>query len=112
MLVVSKYMVPKGYLGLTLYPFIILKYRELKGNAVLVNHERIHLKQQKELLVIGFYIWYVLEFLIRLWQCNSWEIAYRNITFEREAYYNETDSNYIRHRGFWSFLKYLRANGV
>ena len=65
MILISKYLVPKGYTGLTIYPFVFLKYRRLKADMTLINHERIHLRQQLELLVIPFYIIYVSEFLIR-----------------------------------------------
>ena len=35
-------------------------------NAQEVNHELIHAEQQKELLYIPFFIWYVLEWLALL----------------------------------------------
>jgi len=106
MIVVSKYIIPKRYLGLTIWPFIFLKNRLLKEDVVLINHERIHIRQQIELLVLPFFILYVLEFVIRLFQYRSWHLAYRNISFEREAYINENDLNYLKSRPFWSFTTY------
>ncbi len=100
-------MVPKGYTGLTLYPFVFVKYAHLKHNIVFVNHERIHLKQQLELLIFPFLLWYGLEFLVRYVHCRNWHQAYRNISFEREAYQNEHNLEYLNKRPFWSFLKYL-----
>ncbi|MCB4799432.1 hypothetical protein [Neotamlana laminarinivorans] len=110
MIFVSKYLVPNGYLGLTLFPFVFLKKKELKQDAVFINHERIHLKQQLELLVIPFYFWYVIEFVFRLFQYKKWHLAYRNISFEREAYLQEKKLEYIKNRPFWAFLKYLRRH--
>jgi len=110
MIFVSKYLVPKGYLGLAFYPFVFLKSNDLKINTILVNHENIHLKQQLELLVLPFYLVYFIEFLFRLFQYKNWYLAYRNISFEREAYTNERRLDYLNHRLFWSFLKYLRLN--
>ncbi len=75
-----------------------------------MNHERIHLRQQIELLVVPFYVWYGLEFLLRLLQYRNRRKAYYNISFEREAYGNEKDLNYLKQRSFWNFLKYLRIN--
>lgn len=112
MIFISKHLVPKGYLGLAIFPFIILKTKALRLDAVLMNHERIHLKQQLELLVIPFFIWYGVEFLIRLVMCKNWKSAYRNISFEREAYTKESNLNYLNERKFWSFLKYLRAHEI
>lgn len=105
-ILVSKYIVPKGYLGITLFPFIFFRYKNLKHNRVLVNHEKIHLRQQLELLVLFFYILYVIEFLVRFIQNKKWHLAYRNISFEQEAYRNEKDFNYLKKRSFLGFIKY------
>ena len=66
MVFISKYLVPKGYSGITLYPFVFLKTKTMKHDTVLLNHEKIHLKQQLELLILPFYLWYVLEFVFVL----------------------------------------------
>ncbi|MEP3836457.1 MAG: hypothetical protein ABJM36_02365 [Algibacter sp.] len=112
MIFISKYLVPKGYTGMTVYPFVFLKSADLKTNLVLINHEKIHLKQQVELLIIPFYVFYILEFLIRLLQYRNWQKAYRNISFEREAYCNQFNLEYISGRSIWSFLKYLRHHDI
>lgn len=67
-------------------------------DKVMLNHERIHTAQMKELGYIFFYIWYVLEWLVRLFQYRDSYKAYRNIRFEREAYENERDLNYLKRR--------------
>ncbi|SER04322.1 hypothetical protein SAMN05421824_2874 [Hyunsoonleella jejuensis] len=107
MILVVKYLVPKGYMGISIFPFIFLSTAASKSSRVLINHEKIHLKQQLELLVLPFYIWYMLEFLIRFAYYQNWERAYRNISFEREAYDKEHDLSYLSRRKFWSFLNYL-----
>lgn len=99
---------PKGYAGMTIFPFMFLKYKNLKRNKVLVNHEKIHLKQQIELLVFPFFMVYCLEFLVRLLQYRNWKQAYRNISFEREAYEKERDLEYLDSRPFWSFMVYFK----
>lgn len=99
---------PRGYIGMTVFPFMFLKTKALKGDDVLINHEKIHLKQQLELLIILFFVLYTLEFLFRLLQYKNWHLAYRNISFEREAYLNEKDLNYLKKRSFWSFVKYFK----
>ena len=107
MILISKYIVPKGYTGLAIFPFVFLKHQSLKMDNILINHEKIHLRQQMELLIIPFYCVYVIEFLIRLLIYRKWKTAYRNISFEREAYSNEKDLNYLKSRPFWKFLGYL-----
>lgn len=107
MIVISKYLVPKGYLGMALFPFLFIKCSDLKSNAVFLNHEKIHFKQQLELLVIPFYLFYFLEFVFRLLQYQNWQKAYLNISFEREAYSNQKDLDYLKSRSCYRFLKYL-----
>ncbi len=105
--VVSKYLTPKGFRGITFFPFVFLSDKKDKANPIFLNHEKIHLRQQIELLVIPFFIWYGFEFLIRLIQFKSWREAYYNICFEREAYKKEKDLSYLKQRSFWNFLKYI-----
>ncbi|WP_459212510.1 hypothetical protein [Aquimarina rhabdastrellae] len=106
-IVVSKYLIGRKFVGLALWPFIIVKSHRLKEDTTFVNHEEIHLTQQRELLVLPFYIWYGIEYLIRLIQYRDANRAYRNISFEREAYCNEDDLFYLKYRKMWSFLRYL-----
>ncbi|MFH6963754.1 hypothetical protein ACHRVK_15385 [Flavobacterium plurextorum] len=107
-LIVSKYLIPKGYRGMAVFPFVLMKYDFDKANGVFVNHEKIHLRQQVELLIIPFFIWYVFEFLFRLIQYKNKDLAYRNISFEREAYSNEKNLNYLKNRSFFRFLNYIK----
>jgi len=106
-LVVSRYLFRRGFSGIALWPFVLIKHKNLKWDLVFLNHERIHLRQQIELLVVVFYLWYVVEYLFRLIQYKNQYMAYRNISFEREAYANEKDLQYQQRRSFWNFLKYL-----
>jgi hypothetical protein len=105
--IVAKYLIPKGYRGLTLFPFVFIKYRFDSDNKVLLNHEKIHLRQQLELLVLPFFVCYFLEYAIRLLQYKNANLAYRNISFEREAYANELHLDYLKTRPFFRFLNYL-----
>ena len=107
MVLISKFAIPKGYIGLTVFPFIFLKYEHLKSDTILMNHERIHLRQQLEFLILPFFLIYTTEFLIRLIVLRNWKRAYRSISFEKEAYANERNLTYLKSRPFWSFLTYL-----
>ena len=107
MILIAKYLIPKGFVGITLFPFIFLKKKDLKDDKVLVNHEKIHLKQQAELLLIFFYIFYSLEWILKFLRHKNGYLAYKNLSFEREAYQNENNFNYIKNRKFWAFIKYF-----
>ncbi|PRY31094.1 hypothetical protein CLV58_12357 [Spirosoma oryzae] len=90
---------------MALFPFILV--RQPNPGPILVNHERIHLRQQAELGVLPFYLWYLTEYLIRRIQYRDHYEAYRNISFEREAFANETNLTYLRTRRWWTFLSYV-----
>ncbi|WBV61443.1 hypothetical protein PFY12_04800 [Chryseobacterium camelliae] len=93
--------------GITLFPFIFIRKSEDRENKILINHEKIHLKQQMELLVIFFYIFYVIEYYYWLIKLKNKHLAYRRISFEREAYIHESDLGYLQKRKFWGFWKYI-----
>ena len=74
-----------------------------------VNHERIHTQQQKELLYIPFYILYILEWIFRLIQYRNQQDAYMNISFEREAYKHGHELDYLQQRKRYSWIKFIKS---
>lgn len=95
--------------GMALFPFILIKNAALKKNQQILNHEKIHLYQQMELLIIPFYVLYLLNYLINLALYFDHDKAYRNIVFEREAYANDSRPDYLRRRPLGEWLKYFRS---
>ena len=95
--------------GMALFPFILVKNHDLKLNKAIINHEKIHLRQQLELLLIPFYILYLLNYLLNLLYYMQHDKAYLNIVFEREAYVNERNLTYLKRRRFWSWLRYFSS---
>lgn len=106
-IVFNKFFVPKNASAIALFPFVFIKHPSYKHNKQLMNHEAIHHRQQIEMLVVPFYIWYLLEFLWRFWQYKNWYTAYKNISFEREAFFYDSDFNYLNKRKFWGFWRFL-----
>ncbi|MGI9650595.1 hypothetical protein [Chryseobacterium sp. RLHN22] len=94
--------------GITLFPFIFIKNPEDKKNRVLINHEKIHIRQQLELLIIFFYILYVVEYYYHFFRLKNAYQAYKSISFEREAYAMERDLNYLQKRKFWGFRRFFK----
>ncbi len=86
---------------------MVVKHDSLKEDIVFLNHESIHLRQQAELLIVFFYLWYGFEFLFRWIQFKNRHKAYRNISFEREAYHYEDELGYLKKRSAYGFLKFL-----
>lgn len=133
-IVVFNRLIPfKGYLAITLYPFIFVRKATAdRYSTVGNNHEHIHAEQQKELLPVGValaliaylsglglwallflpvFLWlYVAEWLCKLYRYKSSKKAYCNISFEREAYQNEKDLAYISSRRHFIWFKYIFHN--
>jgi len=93
--------------GMALFPFVLIRKRELNENKIFINHERIHLRQQIEMLILPFYFFYLLNYCINRFKYKNHDQAYRNICFEREAYKNESNLSYLSLRKLYSWLKYL-----
>ena len=89
--------------GITLFPFIFIRG---EGNEQLIRHESIHIAQYAETLVLGFLVLYLYDFLLGLYKYRNFNDAYRSIRFEREAYGNEHDENYLEMRQNFAWLKY------
>lgn len=93
----------KGFAAINLSGILFVR----KGVTVseeMINHEVIHTAQMKEMLYVFFYLWYVLEWVVRLFMKGN---AYRNISFEREAYDNAKNMNYLNIRKHYNWRKYI-----
>jgi len=123
----------KGFMAITIWPFIFVKKKEWNWyDATARRHEGIHFRQQIEthivalilavlLAAVGLFSWwwvlvsplvyfalYGLEYIVR-WICYGFDTreAYRNISFEQEAFLNENDLSYPYERKLYSFVRYL-----
>lgn len=94
--------------GMALFPFILIKDKSDAANQRLLNHERIHLRQQLEMLVLPFYVFYLGEYAWHRLRGLPHKAAYFAISFEKEAYDREYDFGYLRRRAFWGFWPYLK----
>lgn len=63
--------------------------------------------RKKEMLIFLFLILYIIEFIIKLCIYRNWNKAYRNISFELEAYTNQNNIEYIKTRKNYNWIKYL-----
>ena len=93
-----------GYKAINLFGILFVR-EGAKISEQDLNHESIHTVQMKEMLYIFFYIWYIVEWVIRLFKKGN---AYRNISFEQEAYNNEDNLEYLNNRKYYEWFKYLK----
>ncbi len=97
---ISKLWFRGGYYAITLFG-VVFTCEELSPTEI--NHERIHAAQQRELLYIPFYIWYVLEWFLLLLKYHNWTKAYFHIRFEQEAYRHQEDIGYLKRRKHYKY---------
>lgn len=96
----------KGFKAINLFGVLFVREEAVLSEAD-INHEAIHTEQMKEMLYVGFYMWYAVEWLVRLIRFRDTHSAYRNVSFEREAYANQSDLEYLQHRRPWTWLRHL-----
>ena len=94
-ILIKRHPMGKSYLAICLFGFIF-SVRHLSSSEY--NHERIHAAQQKELLYIPFFLWYVIEWFVLLIRYRDGKKAYLNIRFEKEAYKHQDDLDYLKKR--------------
>lgn len=109
MKVIQNKIIPfKGYKYINLFGLLFTRDKS-KITDVEYNHEKIHLKQMQEMLWLPFYIWYGVEYLAisvaRLFDKQN--DRYHDISFEEEAYSNESNLNYCKERKHFAQLKYI-----
>lgn len=97
----------KGYKAMCVFPFIFVRKDVRSLTAKDINHEKIHGMQQKETLVLLFYLLYGIEWLVKVIYYRNRHTAYKNVSFEREAYDNQDDITYLDKRKLFSWVKYI-----
>jgi len=77
-----------------------------KLDAVVRQHESIHVQQYVETYFIGFVILYLWDYLTAYLKYKNGKLAYWHIRFEQEAYDKQRELNYLNTREAYSWLKY------
>lgn len=107
-IIYSKHFPPRDFAAINILGVIIARREYGVLSETEKNHEKIHTYQIYEMLVIFFYITYFIEWLIRLIQYKDADIAYQNISYEREAYQNMSNLSYLKRRKYFAFIHYYK----
>ena len=99
----SRWLPFKGFTAINLMGVLFVRPGVYLSERLL-RHERIHTAQMREMLFLPFYIFYLMEWMVRLLRRGN---AYRSISFEREAYDNEHDAGYLDRRPPFAWRHYL-----
>lgn len=103
MIIVRNRLIPfPGFSAINLFGILFVR-KDAKVTERTLNHERIHTAQMIEMLFIFFYIWYLVEWIIKIFIYGPSQ-AYYEIGFEKEAYKWDNDFEYLekkRRRFAW-----------
>lgn len=105
-IVESNILPPKGYKAITILLWMFIR-KGAKINDKTYTHENIHLEQEIEMGFILFYIWYIIEFIIKLICTRNWKRTYRSISFEQEAYERADNINWTEFRPHYYWTKFI-----
>lgn len=89
------------------YPFLLVTDKiSKKMEPYFINHELIHFAQQKEMLFVGAWLFYISEtiYLIIIKRKKGMGL-YLARSAEKEAYENMFDLNYLKERKPYSHIK-------
>ena len=129
-IVINKIIPFVGFKAITIWPFIFVREDCIQRYTTTDDrHEEIHGRQQLEVLLVAlvlasalfflgcgwwsllmlplYFAWYGIEYLIRILLYRNTKAAYRNISFEQEAYTYETDVAYLNCRKCFEWLTFL-----
>ncbi len=94
----------KGCKAINLFGVLFAR-KNARIDDVTIVHESIHTAQMREMLYIPYYLWYLIEWFVRLFCKGN---AYRNISFEKEAYTYQYDYDYVeKKRKRFAWLKMM-----
>ena len=96
-MVIMTNILPHSIIAITIFPFIFVN-KEKNITDEIINHERVHMRQQLECLFVFFFMIYFFEWIFK---------GYDKISFEREATENENNLNYLKSRKIFSWVKYF-----
>jgi hypothetical protein len=96
----------QGYKCINLFGILFCR-KNAKIDDKTIEHESIHSNQMKYMIWVFFYLWYVIEWFIKVFKYKNFHTAYRNISFEREAYKFEYVTGYHNEMTPYSWFKYL-----
>lgn len=111
MIIVKNKIIPFGsYTTINLFGILFTKSDYL--SPITINHERIHTKQMLELLIVGYYLWYIIEYIIVRFCYKKQNDAYHDISFEEEAHNNDNNLHYLDNRKHFAWWKYVRLRSA
>ena len=109
-IIYNKILPIKGFYAITICKWIFAREEYKPLSDVTINHECLHMAEQDDFYIplikyIIFYLWYLLEWILKLpFELFGYD-AYQSVSFEQEAYNNQYDFEYLKTRKRFAWLK-------
>jgi len=100
--IILSYFTPITIGAITIGPLV---FSRGEMSEVTKNHESIHWQQYIETGIVGFVLLYYSYYLYNLLKFRDGKLAYYMIPFEKEAYDNDKDLEYLKTRTRYSWMK-------
>ena len=108
MKVIQNKFIPFGYYTYIMILVLIFTKKDPKLiSERTMRHEEIHKAQMFEMLIVGFYLWYLLAWIIRQFDFDLTDDDYMESYLEQEAYEHDDDEDYLELRRPFAWLKYI-----
>ena len=96
-IIYNKFIPFNGFSAINLFGILFAR-NGVKISKERINHELIHTAQMKELYYVLFYIIYIYYYSM---------YGYKDNPFEREAYLNQSNDDYLNERIKFSYKNYF-----
>lgn len=106
LIVKNKYFPRSPFIATNVFGIILFRIDKGEPDPITINHEFIHILQQKELWFIGFLVCYYWEWMKNYMKYKNVMKAYYEISFEKEAYTYEKDLEYSHKREAYAWRKF------
>lgn len=100
----NKFIPFKGFVAMNICGLLFVR-KEATITDTILNHEAIHSRQWLECLIVFFPVLYVIEWLFNLFIYRDSKKAYKNISFEKEAFANQYNKNYLKNRKMYAWIE-------
>ena len=94
------------YRGFSFFIFIWIN-KDVLDKPKIINHEKIHFWQQVEMAFVVQWMLYMCFYVVNRLRGMSHDEAYINNPFEKEAFANDWNFNYLKKRKFLSWVKFI-----
>lgn len=94
---------------MTLCHYLLCLKKKPLPDAIFMNHDNMYARQQKEMFILFFYLWYLIDYVIP--RCDRFHHeAYLRISFGDKTYAREAEEAFLKSREPCAFLTHFKES--